>query len=312
MEWIFEHLRERNNRGGGAVPPSSALDLAKIIVNFCINFTHTTNWSRIVLRGVEEDEKYPRIMQEIDKGREMKKKGGNEESEEDKEKRRMGRFMKSPCEIFAETINQTVRFPSSSVNFLTYEKEQAVAENSLFTGFVKKVEHKKNGNGISPKEPQNEEDKVASEELKDWISIYNAALLLEEVKDIRDELNMIKTVLTQQKVVWEGLLGQGGKMSQAMKSRMGTERNLADILEEIIEMDKIAGTIQTSVRGTEIIPLEFKSLTSKKVKETLDLEQNGINITEAVLSRDLAKQSARQGTTIMAFTVVTIFFVSMT
>lgn len=120
-------------------------------------------------------------------------------------------------------------------------------ENDLFTRFVKKVKDKKDGNGTSPKEKHNEELSVDSEEQKDWKAIYNAALLLEEVKDIRDELNMIKTVLTQQKVVWEGLLGQEGQVTQAMKSRMGTERNLADILEEIIEMDKIAETIQTSV-----------------------------------------------------------------
>ncbi|KAJ5541151.1 hypothetical protein N7494_006227 [Penicillium frequentans] len=274
VEGIFEHLRERNNRGGGQLPPSSALDLAKLIVNFCINFTHTINWSLVVL-GVDEDKKYPRLMEKTGEGGREKTREKNEDHE-DKENRRKDRFLKSPCEIFAETINQT-----------------AVDENDLFTRFVKKVKDKKDGNGTSPKEKHNEESSVDSEEQKDWKAIYNAALLLEEVKDIRDELNVIKTVLTQQKVVWEGLLGQEGQVSQAMKSRMGTERNLADILEEIIEMDKIAETIQTSV------------------KETLDLEQNGINITEAVLSRDLAKQSARQGTTLMVFTVVTIFFLPM-
>ncbi|KAJ5916676.1 hypothetical protein N7504_000691 [Penicillium tannophilum] len=273
VEGIFEHLRERNNRGGGQLPPSSALDLAKLIVNFCINFTHTINWSLVVL-GVDEEKKYPKFMEKTgERGRE---KTGDNEDHEDKENKRKDRFLKSPCEIFAETINQT-----------------AVDENDLFTRFVKKVKDKKDGNGTSPKEKHNEELSVDSEEQKDWKAIYNAALLLEEVKDIRDELNMIKTVLTQQKVVWEGLLGQEGQVTRAMKSRMGTERNLADILEEIIEMDKIAETIQTSV------------------KETLDLEQNGINITEAVLSRDLAKQSARQGTTLMVFTVVTIFFAGL-
>lgn len=113
VEGIFEHLRERNNRGGGQLPPSSALDLAKLIVNFCINFTHTINWSLVVL-GVDEDKKYPKFMEKTGEG--GREKTRDNEDHEDKENKRKDRFLKSPCEIFAETINQTVRSPSNVFN----------------------------------------------------------------------------------------------------------------------------------------------------------------------------------------------------
>ncbi|KAJ5760452.1 hypothetical protein N7520_007608 [Penicillium odoratum] len=190
-------------------------------------------------------------------GKTEETKQDEENDTKEEEKTWKDRFRKSPCEIFAETINGT-----------------AVRENTLFTGFVEKVEDKKNGNGIGPKKINNRDgvsskDKVNGvtfsnnelehedddgEEKKDWNAIYDAALLLKEVKDIRDELNMIKMVLTQQKLVWEELLGQGGQMSQAMKNSLGTERNLADILKEVVEMDSIAETIQTSVRTSESTP----------------------------------------------------------
>lgn len=43
--------------------------------------------------------------------------------------------------------------------------------------------------------------------------------------------------------------------------------------------------------------------------EILNLEQNGINITEAILSRNQADESARQGKILMAFTIATVIFV---
>lgn len=75
--------------------------------------------------------------------------------------------------------------------------------------------------------------------MEDWDSIKKAAELLKEVKDIRDELNILKTLLTQQKTVWYKLIGHAP----------GTEdsKGPADILEEIKEMDKTSEGIHAAV-----------------------------------------------------------------
>ncbi|KAL9616712.1 MAG: hypothetical protein Q9160_008432 [Pyrenula sp. 1 TL-2023] len=146
---------------------------------------------------------------------------------------------KSAMQIFADTIN-----------------EKAVQEAGLFTNFTKKTGRKlqesKDAKQARGKRPEN------SSEMEDWDSIKKAAELLEEVKDIRDELNILKTLLTHQEHVWHDLIGRAS----------GTEdsKGPADIIEEIKEMDKISEAIHASVNGV------------------LNLEQNGINITEAVLS----------------------------
>lgn len=75
--------------------------------------------------------------------------------------------------------------------------------------------------------------------IKNFRSIGRAADLLKEVKDIRDELNILKMALTHQKKVWNELhdikLGENGLTGPAY------------IIHEIEEMDKMAARIQSAV-----------------------------------------------------------------
>ena len=75
--------------------------------------------------------------------------------------------------------------------------------------------------------------------IEDWKSISQAAELLEEVKDIRDELNILRTLVTQQKAVWQGLIGT--------PARVKDERDPTDMISQINEMDNTAKAIQVSV-----------------------------------------------------------------
>jgi hypothetical protein len=97
-----------------------------------------------------------------------------------------------------------------------------------------------------------------SEQEKDYESISNATKLLVEVKDIRDELNILSYLLNQQKVVWRQLLGLGvnddGTVNLNGISPKEIERwkgpGLA--LKEVEEMDKIAQRIQDSVGASSL------------------------------------------------------------
>lgn len=76
-------------------------------------------------------------------------------------------------------------------------------------------------------------------ETEDWKSISKAADLLEEVKDIRDELKILKSLLAQQRTVWKGLFDDF--------SDKGDERGPIDTMDEIDEMIETAEAIQSSV-----------------------------------------------------------------
>lgn len=100
---------------------------------------------------------------------------------------------------------------------------------------------------------------------------------LREVKDICDELNILKVLTEDQEDVWKGL-----KDGQHVTFSYDTP---AEIREEIEEMIKEAKTVQ------------------KGLESLLNLKQKQANINEA-------KSMREQSDTIMVFTVVTIVFVS--
>ncbi|KAL9109115.1 MAG: hypothetical protein Q9227_006206 [Pyrenula ochraceoflavens] len=206
-----------------------------------------------------------------------------------------------------------VNFCIGFINQATWDTEnknrsplQAINEANLFKCFTNKVKRKREESEGTQQMPQDKQKgnvvdtgaKPPSSDLsnkaletEDGKAISNAADLLEEVKDIRDELNILKTLLAQQNAVWEGLFSPSPDTRE--------EKNLVDAINAINEMLEMSATIQQSVN------------------DILGLEQNGINVTESVLSRELAERSReqaeesfKQGKTLMVFTIVTIIFVS--
>ncbi len=101
-----------------------------------------------------------------------------------------------------------------------------------------------------------------------------AASLFRNIKDIRDELNILKAVAESQDSVQSSLQYYREQDVQSARS----------VIRDIREMDEIAKRIQNSVNTT------------------LTLEQNDIAISQA-------QEGVKQGRTLMVFTVVTILFV---
>ncbi|KAJ5682664.1 hypothetical protein N7462_005829 [Penicillium macrosclerotiorum] len=125
--------------------------------------------------------------------------------------------------------------------------------------------------------------------------------LLAEAKDIRDELNMIRTVLEHQKhvladfqeVIWEIYQGQHRSQNE-VKKRFKEQQRMIDMhLKDIDRMDKQAERIYHSIT------------------DLLDLKQKHANAFEARFARDQAAGTTRQSKTIMVFTIVTIVFLPL-
>lgn len=125
--------------------------------------------------------------------------------------------------------------------------------------------------------------------------------LLSEAKDIRDELNMIRTVLQHQQHVLSDLQDaicetyQGQQRSQhEVKKRFKEQQRTIDMhLKDIERMDKQAERIYMSIT------------------DLLDLKQKHANAFEARFARDQAAGTTRQGKIIMVFTIVTIVFLPL-
>jgi Mg2+ and Co2+ transporter CorA len=148
-------------------------------------------------------------------------------------------------------------------------------------------------------------DPIFSDVLLD-IGIETA--LLAEIKDIRDELNIITVVLANQTNVLDEFEGH---MIEELRSEGVNRRSTDNIVHEIRKrsreqrrlLDQHRKDVDRMDKQAEGI---YTSLT-----HLLDLKQKHSNALEARFARDQAVIAAKQGQTIMVFTIVTIIFLPM-
>jgi hypothetical protein len=130
-------------------------------------------------------------------------------------------------------------------------------EKSLREKFEEEIKERKKRAQEKIEEEKKKEleeiEKQKREQEKDYESISSATKLLLEVKDIRDELNILSYLLNQQKGVWGQLLGlsvnEDGTTNMNGVSQKEVERwkGPGFALKDVEEMDKIAQRIQDSV-----------------------------------------------------------------
>ncbi|KAK4546474.1 hypothetical protein LTR36_002151 [Oleoguttula mirabilis] len=142
------------------------------------------------------------------------------------------------------------------------------------------------------------------EAIQALLDIDSEIKLWTKVKDVRDELDMLRMVFEQQKQVVPGLResldtvfgsnkGLGGERGK-IKKRLGYhERAIDHSIQEVDRMDKQARRIYDSIR------------------DLLDLKQKHANAFEASYARIQAAETARQGQTLFVFTVVTVIFLPL-
>ncbi|KAM3085736.1 hypothetical protein ACMFMG_002801 [Clarireedia jacksonii] len=154
----------------------------------------------------------------------------------------------SARQIFSNTINNA-----------------AASEASLFDSFYRRIKgklHSLQTDGTRDREAHTSvSSRPQTDQEKEYESIRTATRLLLQVKDIRDELNILNFLLTQQKGVWEKLLGlsvnEDGsvKWNEALLKETEKWKGPGFALKDIIEMDKIAQRILDSVHSPISRPL---------------------------------------------------------
>ena len=124
--------------------------------------------------------------------------------------------------------------------------------------------------------------------------------LLAEIKDIREELDIIRMVLGSQSQLlpdlrqsFRSIYNPGKALRIAERKFEDQEKTIVNPVKDIDRMDKQAERIYGSIR------------------DLLDLKQKHANAFEARFARDQAAGTVRQGRTIMVFTIVTVIFLPL-
>ncbi|OAP61529.1 hypothetical protein AYL99_03732 [Fonsecaea erecta] len=134
------------------------------------------------------------------------------------------------------------------------------------------------------------------------LRLDNEIELLEEIKDIRDELNILRSICADQDDVLKKLFqlatvhDSEGKRDDTNDRILNYYRQRSNIDTRIARINKMQRDIGTAYDA---------------MNHLLDLKQKDANILEAAEARKQAAATTQQGRTIMVFTIVTIFCVQL-
>lgn len=164
---------------------------------------------------------------------------------------------------------------------------------------VESLSNKEDNNDDQPDNDKEEETQPLF--VDKLLDIGQETDLLAEAKDIRDELNMIRTVLEYQKQVLQDLqdaiceiyYDENRSQNDIKKKFRDQQRNIDMHVKDVDRMDKQTERIYNSIT------------------DLLDLKQKHANAFEARFARDQVAGTAAQGKTIMMFTIVTIVFLPL-
>ncbi|KAI0895375.1 hypothetical protein F4806DRAFT_469061 [Annulohypoxylon nitens] len=296
VERMFHRLREVKQKQIGQPPPSSVEEMSRFLVLSCIDFINSLGWKDFApnltadkfskedigskpIKSLYADKINQAAVKEKNLFANFKKKMKTKKVESEEERRKkeisMGKNEEKPQGLPAASNEGIKKPPNTNGETLKGQEPRDSRESNYIKKLCRFVKNKLKGN---PHKGNN------NDEVKSWTSISEAAVLLDEVKDILDELTILKALVGQQQYVWQSLIGRDRNPEQ------DNARGPAYTLLEIDEMIKMTTTVQESVN------------------EMLNLEQNGISIMEATISRKQADENARQGKILMAFTIVTVVF----
>jgi Mg2+ and Co2+ transporter CorA len=133
--------------------------------------------------------------------------------------------------------------------------------------------------------------------------------LLTELKDIRDELHIMNTILVDQQRVARSLLDLQMKVVRNHRTSLFSSVQVESARSEDQEekFEPINTIIDQGLQDIAQLDAQAKRL-SGSLSELLQLKQAHYNAFELEFSRDLALKAANQGRAVLVFTIVTIVF----
>ena len=158
--------------------------------------------------------------------------------------------------------------------------------------------------GQRAKLTEKEIDTRGSEAVEDLLDIEPETKLLAEIKDIRDELHVLRMVFDAQSQVLPGDISSFSHSSGTWSSLVSHSRAL----------DEAFGDMKTtrlhSIKDIDPMDKQAERIYAS-VNHLLGLKQKHANAIEARFARKTADGTARQGNTVMVFTTVTVIFLPL-
>ncbi|KAF7960107.1 hypothetical protein EAE96_001706 [Botrytis aclada] len=137
--------------------------------------------------------------------------------------------------------------------------------------------------------------------------IRNEINLLKEVKDIQDELNIVKRVLTHQDQVLDDIFD----FLTRQRLNENTGSTVSNHLYDVITYYRDLCSIEVVLSDVEKLIYDANEV-HKNINHLLELRQKDANISEAKWARKESEDTAKQGKTILVFTIVIIVFLPIT
>ncbi|KAK0375495.1 hypothetical protein CLIM01_07151 [Colletotrichum limetticola] len=237
---IVDHLRTQVEDGSRERGPNSAAELSKSIAEYCVGT-------------------YDR-QQEVQKSKSDKKNGNQQNLAMDVTKDNVstdisGSTTRHEAKTSEISIRQTF---SNFINRIGRQEADLYGQFSGYTRTLRQEEETSSSHG----------NPLTTEE-----AVKKAAQLLFEIKDVRDELNILRTVAEFQRKVQSRM---DGREPDAISTMLDADLTAAYVRNDIDEMDKLAGRIRDALHTT-------------------------ITLHESEISLD-------QGKRVMMFTVITAWF----
>ncbi|KAG5804597.1 hypothetical protein H9Q74_012397 [Fusarium xylarioides] len=208
---ILTHLSERSKDGNHWGEPVSPAELRQVIVEYCISvYERKYDLQKLLPPGLDSTSHTE--LEAADQGEVVN-------AMQDSKTNEMKKSQRSIRQIFSDSINEIGR-----------------GESGLFRAFCNNQEHK---------ERESEEKDKQLGRLKR--ATRTAAHLLYLIKDIRDELNILRTVAGSQQKVQSATIRHGPEPTCHTHQGMDNDLTSKYIFDDIIELDKAATQTQNAV-----------------------------------------------------------------
>ncbi|KAI1382956.1 ankyrin repeat-containing domain protein [Hypoxylon trugodes] len=149
--------------------------------------------------------------------------------------------------------------------------------------------------------------------LEELVDIEQDIKNLKEIKDIQDELNIMSAVFTTQKNVIETMHHMTQDEDKHSNHGVNNESKVHDRLGHSSPLS----IVENNIREVKNL-MNFAQMTSEALKELLDLKNKQANVLQEEMTNNinnhilkLNEKTDRQGTTLMAFTLITILFLPL-
>ncbi|KAL6830087.1 hypothetical protein V8C40DRAFT_286055 [Trichoderma camerunense] len=143
-----------------------------------------------------------------------------------------------------------------------------------------------------------------------YLNINPEGVLLKESQDITEELNMMERIYKQQLTVVNELHKHIKSRHDKVKSIQSADSWVSCTSEDLGETSNLADKVQNRI--DEIADFQKAvTRTTEQLQALLSLKQQEASIVEARIALERADESVQQGRAIMAFTIVTIFFLPL-